>query len=385
MRAKYNLRRIAIAIHRCDPFLDHSQSKNASKYLGNALQQGIVTLEQLQSAIARVMLTRFKLGEFDEAPGRPYAHVDETLLDSPAHRAMAREAAAASVVMAHNRCTQEGYRRCTLPLSSGGAATADPSPDTTDTPGTTGTPHTIAVIGPFTNCSGTAAAGWSRTNCYLHSYAGIPSKVVSILDGITGAAAAHGGMSVVYSEGTADLTNISSTGIADAARVARTASVTVLGVGTGSNVEKEGKDRTTLGLPDVQQELLAAVHAAVREAGGKLVVVVVSAGPVVIDPAAADAILYAGYGGEEAGNGVADVLFGAVSPSARFPVTVYEEDYLSKVGPISDYSTTSGVGQCLKITGNLFHPNRESCSRTLVGCFVPAPFASKGRGNPSVQ
>jgi hypothetical protein len=44
------------------------------------------------------------------------------------------------------------------------------------------------------------------------------------------------------------------------------------------------------------------------------------AGPVVIDPALADAILYAGYGGEEAGNGVADVIFGVVSPSygARF-------------------------------------------------------------------
>jgi hypothetical protein len=46
-----------------------------------------------------------RLGEFDEGADRPWASVDETLLDSPAHRALAREAAAASVVLAHNKCS----------------------------------------------------------------------------------------------------------------------------------------------------------------------------------------------------------------------------------------------------------------------------------------
>ena len=58
-----------------------------------------------------------------------------------------------------------------------------------------------------------------------------------------------------------------------------------------------------------------------------------------------DAVLYSGLGGQAAGYGVADVMWGAVSPSGRFPVTVYEPDYLTKVGPILDYSTTSGVGR----------------------------------------
>ena len=48
----------------------------------------------------------------------------------------------------------------------------------------------------------------------------------------------------------------------------------------------------------------------------------------------------------EAGHGIADVIFGHVSPSARLPVTVYAEGYLSQVGPVSDFSMTSkGVGR----------------------------------------
>ena len=96
-------------------------------------------------------------------------------------------------------------------------------------------------------------------------------------------------------------------------------------VGSGST-EAESKDRATLGLPDAQQRLLEAVRSAMRAASpaGMLVVVVISAGPVYLDPACADAILYAGYPGMEAGHGIADVIFGRVSPSARFPVTVYD-------------------------------------------------------------
>ena len=76
-------------------------------------------------------------------------------------------------------------------------------------------------------------------------------------------------------------------------------------------------DRPTLLLPAAQQKLLEAVRKASKAAGGKLVVVVISAGPVVLDPALADGVLFAGYPGEEAGHGLADVIFGRVSPSAR--------------------------------------------------------------------
>ena len=114
----------------------------------------------------------------------------------------------------------------------------------------------------------------------------------------------------------------------------------MLGLG---DAEGEGHDRSELGFPAPQPQLLASVRNATR--GKTLVLVSVSAGPVSLDATMADAILIAGYGGQEAGHGATDVMWGSVSPSARLPVTVYEESYLTKVGNILDYSTTSGVGR----------------------------------------
>lgn len=63
------------------------------------------------------------------------------------------------------------------------------------------------------------------------------------------------------------------------------------------------------------------------KAARKLVVVVVSAGGVDLDERAANAVVWAPYGGEEAGSGLADVIFGRVNPSARLPVTVYTQSW----------------------------------------------------------
>jgi beta-glucosidase len=287
------------------------------------------------------MLTRFRLGEFDEGPRRPHARVDEGLLDSAEHRALAREAAAASAVLASNRCEQAAGP-CALPVDAQAFAASAAASDGGGR---------VAVIGPFAHCNETVGSGWAKTNCYLHSYAGITSEIVSILDAVReDAAKTLGGVPVDYVMGTTDVQNVSSSSIDEAAAAAGGATLTVLAVGTGSNVEKEGLDRTSLELPAAQAQLLLAVSAACKtaKAAGRtatLIVVVVSAGPVVIDPSLADAVLYAHYGGEEAGHGIADLIFGRVSPSARFPLTVYERDYLSKVGPVSDFFMTSGVGR----------------------------------------
>ena len=324
----------------CDRHLDKFPSGNASQFLASALDQSLVRPEQLEAAVARIMLTRFKLGEFDEPPAPP---VDESLLDSAEHRALAREAASASCVLVHNKCDDvAGGDIGVAPLSSACALPVM----------TSAAPKKIAVIGPFANCSAAAAshgggdAGvglslWSGESCYLHSYAGLPSSIVSVLDAIA-EDATRLGASLTFELGTTDVAALGPDGIKDAAAAAAAADLVVLAVGLGSNVEKEGLDRANLTLPDVQAELLAAVRAATT---GRLIVVCVSAGGVYIDPSLADAILYAGYGGEEAGHGVADIIFGRVSPSARLPITVYAEDYLDHVGPMSDFSTTSGVGR----------------------------------------
>lgn len=137
-------------------------SGNASNYLRSALRAGLVKPEQLRLAVARIMLTRFRLGEFDELEGgRLPWEVDEGLIDSTTHRALAREAAAASVVLAINRCNKE-TGRCTLPVATSGANAVGTNPVSL-------TGKSIAVLGPFANCSDTVSGGWSKTNCYLHS------------------------------------------------------------------------------------------------------------------------------------------------------------------------------------------------------------------------
>jgi beta-glucosidase len=324
----------------CDPHIDKGPSGMASTYLANAITQKLVSTTQLETAVSRIMLTRFRLGEFDEGPNRPWANVDESLLDSPAHRALAREAASASAVLAVNKCSST---HCVLPY---GPPLEVPSGRSDSAP------PTIAVLGPFANCSN-AIGGWSKTSCYLHSYAGIPSKIVSILDAIEEDAASLGA-TVQYRAGE----SIDPATIAAAAAAAGSAELTVLAVGTGGQLEAESKDRLNLTLPPDQLALLTAVAAAVDGGGGRLVVVCVSAGPVYIDPSISGigAILYAGYGGEEAGHGVSDIIFGRVSPSARFPLTMYDKGYLELVGPVSDFSSTSGVGRTYRYLNTTASP-----------------------------
>ena len=83
-----------------------------------------------------------------------------------------------------------------------------------------------------------------------------------------------------------------------------------------------GGDRTNLNLPAAQERLLDAVVAT----GKPVIVVLTSGGALSINKAQekAAAILLAGYGGQQGGNAVADVLFGDFNPAGRLPVTYYK-------------------------------------------------------------
>jgi beta-glucosidase len=73
------------------------------------------------------------------------------------------------------------------------------------------------------------------------------------------------------------------------------------------------------------------------------VLVIVAGSAVPFNESLADAALYAMYGGEEAGNGLADVLFGEVPPSGRLPFTVFKS--LDQLKPMEDYDLTSQPGR----------------------------------------
>ena len=131
---------------------------------------------------------------------------------------------------------------------------------------------------------------------------------------------------------------------AAAMEAAQQAEVVVLVLGLSPEVEGEempvripgfeAGDRTEIGLPAPQEALLR------RIAGlGKPVVLVLLGGSAIAVNWADEhvpAILHAWYGGEEGGNGLADVLFGDANPAGRLPVTVYKS--VDQLPPFEDYA-----------------------------------------------
>jgi beta-glucosidase len=120
-----------------------------------------------------------------------------------------------------------------------------------------------------------------------------------------------------------------------AVQVAKHADAVVMVLGLSSAIEGESVDRKSLGLPEVQLDLLRAVRKATRK---PIILVLVNGSPLTLGPdeMRCDAILEAWYPGMQGGNAVADVLLGKVSPSGRLPVTVVKA--MADLPPFTDYS-----------------------------------------------
>jgi len=129
----------------CADFLAKVNDDHDYKPYIEAVQQGYLSETALDSALVRLFTARMKLGMFDPPDMVPYSKIDESQLDSPAHRAMARKLANESMVLLKN----DGA----LPLKS---------------------PARIAVVGPLAD----------QTRVLLGNYTGIPTHSVSVLEGL---------------------------------------------------------------------------------------------------------------------------------------------------------------------------------------------------------
>jgi beta-glucosidase len=270
----------------------------------DAVKQGFLKERDIDVALTRLFTARMKLGMFDPPEMVPYSKIDEKLLDSAAHRAMARKIANESMVLLKN----DGV----LPLKTSGIK--------------------IAVVGPLAD----------QTNVLLGNYNGTPTHTVSILEGLR---AEFPAATVNFVPGTQFLNrDKAASSPADAAAAARNADVVVAVVGITSELEGEemdvhqegfkGGDRTSLDLPKPEQELLEAVAAA----GKPLVVVLTNGSALGVNWAKerANAILEAWYPGEEGGSAVAETISGRNNPAGRLPVTFYKD--VSQLPPFEDYS-----------------------------------------------
>ena len=304
-----------------------------NKALRAGLADGTLDPNLLDLRLKRLLLMRFRLGEFETAanPAFPWpGPFNESDLDGAAHRALARESAAKSFVLLENRAAL-------LPL--------DPAK----------LPAQIAVVGAFSRCRvlfGNYGGhdhddpDCTKAECsYGHSYSGSMSAVSTVFDALAEeAAAAGGGTSVQWAQGAQSVTACGADGVAQAVALAKASGFVVVVAGLGALVEVESRDRLYLTLPPPQQDLLGNISAAVG--ADRVVLVIISAGGVDVDPALASTVLWGGYPGEETGHGLVDVMMGRVAPSGRLPMTWYRDEYLARVAPVANFNmVTAGVGR----------------------------------------
>jgi beta-glucosidase len=275
--------------------------------LAQALAAGDVDPALVDRAVARVLAVKFELGLF-EAP-----YVDAAAARPPlaADRALARDAARASIVLLEN----DG----TLPLRDDLA--------------------TIAVIGPNADNARNLLGDYAHI-AHIETLLEMRENPIgfpvpedldlsdeldgrsTVLDAIRERCA--DGAEVRFAAGGGVL-DASDSEIAEAADAARGADVAIVVVGERSGLTLdctcgEMRDRMELTLPGRQEELVAAVAAT----GTPVVLVLVAGRPLGIPEAAqrAAAVLNAWVPGDEGPAAIADVLFGDADPGGKLPVTV---------------------------------------------------------------
>ncbi|MBS1794720.1 MAG: beta-glucosidase BglX [Acidobacteria bacterium] len=253
--------------------------------LAGLVKTGEVPVAVVDDAVRRVLRKKFELGLFDD----PYKFSDpareQRELNNPEHLAFAREIARKSIVLLKNE-------NRTLPLSKD--------------------VKTVALIGPLAKAVRDNHGFWSV------ELPGVDydKLIVTQFDGIKNKLGSDSRL--LYAEG-CDVDCRTDEKFAGAVETARQADVVILSVGERANQSGEAKSRSNIHLPGMQEELIRKIQAT-----GKPVVVLINAGrPLVFDWTADNvpAILYTWWLGSEAGNAIADVLFGDYNPAARLPIT----------------------------------------------------------------
>ncbi len=289
------------------------------------LRQGRISMSRLDDAVRRILRVKFRAGLFEH----PYVDVSKAQAAQllPDAVAAARKAAGRSMVLLKN----DGQ---TLPL--------DPAKKT-------------AVIGPLADDAHAMLGPWWG--------AGRDEDAVSVLTGIRaqnpGATYAKG-CDLPHTEPpeydpAADCA--SDAGFAEAVAAAQAADQVVLAVGESREMSGEAAARSSLDLPGRQQQLIDAIKAT----GKPFVVVLFNGRPLTLSSVAASApaVLEAWFPGVQAGNAVADVLFGKVNPGGKLPVT-----FPRTVGQVPIYYNHEPTGRPCNpdVKWNSRYRDIDSCS-----------------------
>ena len=243
-----------------------------------ALERGLVSIEQIDAAVRRVLRLKERLGLFADPYGR--CLTQESAATIARRRALARRVGAQSLVLLKND-------HDALPFKDRAAS--------------------LAVIGPLADAAEEMRGPWWA--------AGVAENHVSVL---TGMRTALPDTLVSYAPGVS-IEGDDSAGIDAAVALCDQADSILLCLGEAAVMSGEAASRVNLGLPGTQDALAAAVLARARALGKPCAVVLFSGRPLTVAGLVqdSDAVIAAWFPGCEAGHAVADVVLGRVSPSGR--------------------------------------------------------------------
>jgi len=293
--------------------------------LKKSMEEGKVTLAQINKACERILLAKYDLGLFDD----PYRYCNEQRSASevftPANRAEARKIASQSFVLLKNKNV--------LPIAAG---------------------KTIALVGPLADAKENMTGTWS--------VGADNAKSVSLLKGLTDAVGANG--KVLYAKGSnleedAEMQNrqtmfgkdivrdnrSADEMIKEALAVSANADVIVAAIGEGAESSGESASKSNIDIPEVQKRLLKALVAT----GKPVALVLFNGRPLTLtwESENVPAILDVWFAGSEAGDAIADALLGKVNPSGKLSMS-----FPQNVGQIPVYYNHKNTGRPL--TGKWF-------------------------------
>jgi beta-glucosidase len=251
--------------------------------LPKLVQEGKVDPKFIDEAARRILIKKFEMGLFDD----PYRFSNEKRqkeqLNNQENRKFGREFGSKSIVLLKNQ-------KNLLPLSR--------------------STKTVALIGPFGKETSANHGFWSV------AFKDDSQRIITQFDGIKNQLDKNS--TLLYAKG-ANVDDQDKSMFAEAVETAKKADIVIMTLGEGSSMSGEAKSRSNLHFTGVQEDLLKEIAKT-----GKPIVLMINAGrPLVFDWSADNipTIIYTWWLGTEAGNSIADVLFGTVNPGGKLPMT----------------------------------------------------------------
>lgn len=251
--------------------------------LPKLVKEGKVDAKLVDDAAGRILTKKFEMGLFDD----PYRFSNEKRqkeqTDNQENRKFGREFGSKSIVLLKNQGN-------ILPLSK--------------------SVKTVALIGPFGKETVANHGFWSV------AFKDDSQRIVSQFDGIKNQLDKNA--TLLYAKG-CNVDDQDKSQFAEAVETAKKADVVIMTLGEGHAMSGEAKSRSNIGFTGVQEDLLKEIAKT-----GKPIILMINAGRPLIFNWASDnipAIMYTWWLGTEAGNSIADVLFGTVNPGGKLPMT----------------------------------------------------------------